>query len=101
HTFGCAADFLAFTGVQNTSCLVCDLQMPNMDGIELLAHLEFRGLRMPVIFISAYASPRLRKLVSDSMALCLIEKPIDAVELETWIARALEDQLAHGAGIPS
>ena len=51
--------------------------------------IEREGLRVPVIFISAFASARTRERVEASPALCLIEKPIDAAELETWIGRAL------------
>jgi len=90
RAFESAIDFLASDVPARTRCLVCDIQMPAMDGIALVECLERQGLRVPVIFISAFATARTRECVQASPALCLIEKPIDAAELETWIGRALE-----------
>jgi FixJ family two-component response regulator len=87
--FACAADFLASDALSRTNCLVCDLQMPGMDGVALLERLEADGIHIPTLFITAFASARNRERVQTSSALCVIEKPIDALELETWISRAL------------
>lgn len=89
RAFESAIDFLASDVPARTRCLVCDIHMPAMDGIALVECLEREGLRLPVIFISALATARTRERVQASPALCLIEKPIDAAELETWIGRAL------------
>ena len=87
--FASASAFLASDMVSRTRCLVCDVQMPAMDGIELLDVLQGQGHRIPTLFITAFASTRVRERVQASAALCLIEKPIDACELETWIDHAL------------
>lgn len=87
--FACASDFLASDALSGTNCLVCDVQMAGMDGVALLEKLEVEGIRIPTLFITAFASARNRERVQASSALCLIEKPIDAAELETWISRAL------------
>ncbi|QSI32410.1 response regulator [Variovorax sp. RKNM96] len=89
RAFESAVDFLASGVPERTRCLVCDIQMPAMDGIDLLERLEREGLRIPTLFISAFATARTRERVKASPALCLIEKPIDAAELETWIGCAL------------
>ena len=89
RAFESAIDFLASDVLMRTRCLVCDVQMPTMDGIALVERLGREGLYMPVIFISAFANARTRERAQSSAALCLIEKPIDAAELETWIGRAL------------
>lgn len=89
RAFASASDFLASGVPSRTRCLICDIQMPAMDGIELLEYLEREGLRVPTLFISAFATARTRERVQASPALCLIEKPIDAAELEVWIGRAL------------
>ncbi|WP_280812341.1 response regulator transcription factor [Variovorax boronicumulans] len=88
--FASASAFLASDMAARTRCLVCDVQMPAMDGIQLLDQLLRRGIRIPTLFITAFASTRVRERVRVSTALCLIEKPIDACELEAWINRALE-----------
>ena len=80
-----------------TRCLICDVQMPVIDGIALLERLESAGIRLPTLFITAYASPRLLRLVQASSAMHLVEKPIDAAELEAWIVRALEAKRSDGA----
>lgn len=89
RAFESAADFLASGLQRQTRCLVCDIRMATMDGIELLERLDRDGLRVPTLFITAYASAHTRERVRASTALCLIEKPIDAAELEAWIRQAL------------
>lgn len=84
-----ASAFLDSDALLRTRCLVCDIQMPGIDGIELLEKLEAEGIRIPTLFITAFASAHTRERVKASSALCLIEKPIDAEELERWIRRAL------------
>lgn len=87
--FASAPAFLASEALPRTRCLICDIQMPGMDGIELLARLEADGMRIPTLFITALASARTRERVRASSALCLIEKPIEACEFEACIRRAL------------
>jgi FixJ family two-component response regulator len=89
RAFESAAAFLASDALPSTACLVSDVVMPDMDGIELLETLQARGFQIPTLFMTAFASARNRDRVHASSALCLIEKPIDALELETWISRAL------------
>ncbi|URV28221.1 response regulator transcription factor [Burkholderia gladioli] len=89
RVFATADEFLASDTLAATGCLVCDVQMPGTDGIELLSLLEARGILIPTVFITAFASGRTLERASASRALCVIDKPIDASELESWIGRAL------------
>ncbi|UXU85674.1 response regulator transcription factor [Burkholderia sp. S-53] len=89
HEFASGPAFLASDVASRTGCLICDIQMPEMDGLEVLARIEARGLNIPTMFVTAFATARERERVRASAALCLLEKPIDAQELETWLARAL------------
>ena len=92
RVFASGAELLASDALARTRCLVCDVQMPDMDGIDLLDTLGRNGLHIPTIFITAFATARMRERVGAGAALCMIEKPIDAQELETWIGRALEGE---------
>ncbi|RQV25140.1 response regulator [Burkholderia cenocepacia] len=87
--FASAPAFLVSDRVARTRCLICDIQMPGMDGIDVLSRIEAAGARIPTIFVTAFATARQRERVRASAALCLLEKPIDARELEGWLARAL------------
>lgn len=87
--FASGPAFLASGMAAHTRCLVCDVQMPAMDGTELLDRLLDQGIHVPTLFITAFASTRVRERVQASTALCLIEKPIDARELQAWIDLAL------------
>ncbi|MCC8405603.1 response regulator [Paraburkholderia sp. MMS20-SJTN17] len=90
--FSCAEDFLASNERMQTHCLLCDVRMPGMNGMELLERLEAEGLRIPTLLITAFATARILERARASTALRLLEKPIDAVELETWIVRALNQR---------
>lgn len=71
------------------ACLVCDIHMPRLNGIELLARLQQDGIAVPTVFITALTSEAVRRRALDQGALCVIEKPVDAGELEAWVRRAL------------
>jgi FixJ family two-component response regulator len=88
--FESAVAFLSSDAAGRTSCLVSDVQMPGMDGLELLVRLKQGGVPPRTLFMSAFVSDRLRERVESEGALCLIEKPVDAGELASWIGRALE-----------
>ncbi|EMN5127274.1 response regulator [Burkholderia contaminans] len=87
--FASGPAFLASDVVSRTGCLICDLQMPEMDGLEVLAEMEARSLHIPTVLVTAFVSARAFERARASTALCLLEKPIDAQELEGWLARAL------------
>ena len=52
HTFASAKDFLRSADPDDASCVVADVQMPGMSGLDLLAHVRTRGNGVPFIFIS-------------------------------------------------
>jgi FixJ family two-component response regulator len=54
-TFDSAEDFLKSEKLHDTSCLITDVQMPDLTGIELQDHLLAEGLRIPIIFMTAYS----------------------------------------------
>jgi FixJ family two-component response regulator len=87
--FDSATQFLDSDDIQETGCLICDVQMPGMTGLELQRHLNEREIAIPTIFITAFSSDRLREELTDNGALCLLEKPLDSSELAHWLMQAL------------
>src|SRR3954466_7429608 len=60
-TFGSAEEFLASLPAGLPQCLIVDLQMPEMTGLELHQHLTNRGIRIPTIIITAHGDARVRE----------------------------------------
>ncbi len=84
RSFGSAEDFLD-SGLQGeTACLITDLQMPGMNGLQLQAKLAEDDRRIPIIFITAYGEPRMRAAAMRAGAITFLDKPFDGdVLLET------------------
>ncbi|KVH09314.1 hypothetical protein WS84_05820 [Burkholderia anthina] len=77
-------------GANGTShCIVCDIQMAGMSGIELLAVLRAGCCDVPIIFVTAHPSARRALEARRLGALCVLEKPFDPRELVQWVMRAL------------
>jgi FixJ family two-component response regulator len=76
-TFSSAEHFLASSVVAETTCLVTDLQMPGLNGLELQEALQSQGFRIPVILITAYANDRHRKRALDGGAIGFLNKPFE------------------------
>jgi len=70
-------------------CLLLDLHMPGMSGMELLEVLRTRSLRLPVIAITGRSDPLLKDRVMRSGALALLDKPVDEAMLVNALGRAL------------
>lgn len=87
--FASAEEFLAAGARPRIDCLVCDIHMGQMDGIGLLARLQRDGAAAPTVFITALTSEAVRRRAMAQGALCVIDKPVDAAELEDWVRRAL------------
>jgi len=89
--FGSAEQFLD-SGAQHTAgCLIADIRMPGMSGIELQAKLKADRCRLPIIFITAHGDAKMRIQAMRDGAVEFLTKPFDnAVLLET-IHAAVED----------
>ncbi len=91
YTFASAEDYLCSPCVNNTSCLIADVQMPGMNGFELQRHLIERGQRTPIIFITAFPEETIRVRALDVGAVCFLSKPFDAQVLIDCLDRALKE----------
>ncbi|MFM0150804.1 response regulator [Paraburkholderia sp. RL18-085-BIA-A] len=84
-----AEEFLSSGQVAHTSCLISDIRMPGMSGIEMHERLRAHGNAPPTIFISAYPTPALQAKAASNGALVLLQKPYQAAALTHWLSVAL------------
>jgi FixJ family two-component response regulator len=89
EVFSSAADFLASPLRVETSCLICDVQMPAMSGIDLHRHLIKVGYAIPTILVTAYPNDVDRARALNDGVVCYLSKPID----ETHLTRCLRGAL--------
>jgi FixJ family two-component response regulator len=76
-TFASAEDFLRSSHLDNTSCVIADVQMPGMSGVDLQSHLLAQGNRVPFIFFTAFPDERIRGRALGAGAVCFLTKPFD------------------------
>ena len=88
--FASAEAFLACGAVQSFACIVTDIQMPGMSGIELRQQLAASQCSVPVIMITARHDPGLEERAMASGAVCFLRKPFAADILIRCIERALK-----------
>lgn len=89
-TFGSAQDFLNSPAVAKSRCLITDVQMPGMTGMELSQALLDRGIHVPTIFITAFPQERLRQQAEALGAIGFLSKPFDAGRLLKCVGMALD-----------
>ena len=89
HDYSSAVDFLNRGGERSQGCLLLDLHMPVMSGIDLLEHMRSEGVSLPTIVITGRGDPMLRERALRGGALALIDKPVTDEVLLSAIARAL------------
>ena len=88
--FSSAADFLGSSRLRETSCLITDVHMPAMTGIELYRHLIETGHAIPTILITAYPNEVDRVRALKDGVLCYLRKPIDEQNLSRCLRAALK-----------
>lgn len=93
-TFASAAEFLRSRHMDETSCVITDVRMPHMSGVELQTVLRNQGRTTPFIFITAFPEESARLRALQDGAVCFLSKPFDAPTLIRCVEAAL---LAGGA----
>jgi FixJ family two-component response regulator len=88
HCFASSAEFLSSPLVDGSDCLIADIQMPGMNGLELQEELARRGSRMPIIFITAFPNRAAMERAQAGGAICFLEKPFDARTIEQCLNAA-------------
>jgi FixJ family two-component response regulator len=89
-TFVSAEEFLRSAHLDDTSCVIADVQMPGMSGVDLQARLLSQGYRVPFIFITAFPEKTIRARALKAGAICFLTKPFDRQTLIRCLDTALE-----------
>ena len=92
QTFASAEDFLNSGRQQDTGCLLTDISMTGMSGLELQAQLNAEQWRIPTIFITAQGDARMRMQAMRAGALEWVAKPFDGEALLESVRAAIENK---------
>jgi FixJ family two-component response regulator len=87
--FESAETFLKSGHLRETSCLIADVQMPGMNGLELQSHLAALGCKIPIIFITAHDNKESRQQALQAGAIAFLGKPFNDELLFQTIRTAL------------
>ena len=90
EAFSSAANFLASPRLIETTCLVADVHMPAMTGIELYKHLIEAGHTIPTILVTAYPDDGERARALNDGIVCYLRKPVAEQHLVRCLRTALE-----------
>ena len=89
-TFASAEEFLLSNRLDDLSCVIADVQMPGMSGVELQAHLLTQGDQVPFIFVTAFPDEGVRAQALRAGAICYLTKPFDGDSLIQGLQAALK-----------
>ena len=89
--FGSAEQFLNAGAQHQAACLIADIRMPGMSGLELQAKLKAERCRIPIIFITAHGDAEMRILAMREGAVEFLTKPFDDAVLLELVHAAADD----------
>jgi FixJ family two-component response regulator len=89
RTFASAEEFLNSPHLDEAACLIVDVNMPRMTGLDLQSRLREKGRTLPIIFITAYPEERARARALKAGAICYLDKPFDSATLIEYLDAAL------------
>jgi FixJ family two-component response regulator len=87
--FASGIEFLQSEGIRDTACLITDVRMPKLSGIELHDRILQLGYPLPTIFITAFPTPDLDAKLDDAGVVAILEKPVDAHVIVGCIENAI------------
>jgi len=97
RTFASAESFLRSSSIAETECLILDVQMRKMSGIDLQDHLSQNGFDIPIIFVTAYSDEAVEARALSAGAICFLRKPLD---LQIRLGDCLHAALGGARGAP-
>ena len=86
RSFPSASSFLCSDAAALSACIVCDIDMPLLNGLDMQSVLRERGNSTPLIFVTATANGSQRSTAMSNGAICFLEKPVDAQAIEEALA---------------
>jgi FixJ family two-component response regulator len=89
HTFASVEEFLSSSRLNDIACIIADVQMPGMSGVELQHLLRSRGVTVPFVFITAFPDETMRAHALKAGAVGFLTKPFDGRALIKCIDAAL------------
>jgi FixJ family two-component response regulator len=92
HTFESAESFLGSGDSVKTSCIVTDVQMPGMSGLDLQSRLRDAGNKVPTVFITAFPEDHLRARAEAGGAIGFLAKPFDGQALVKLLISVVESE---------
>jgi FixJ family two-component response regulator len=98
EAYPCAEDFLSSGRLQRTSCLIADVRMPGMSGLELHRHLVASGNPIPTVLITAHPDDGVRARALQAGIIGYLTKPFDENDLLGCIHSALDHRKNDGKG---
>jgi FixJ family two-component response regulator len=90
HTYASAEEFLRSPSVSETSCVIADVQMSGMSGLDMLTDMRAKGYDTPFIFITAFPDESVRARAMKAGAICFLAKPFAIPNLIRCLETALE-----------
>jgi FixJ family two-component response regulator len=97
YTFDSAEEFLRSAHLNDASCVIADVQMPGMSGVDLQAQLLTQGYRVPFIFMTAFPEEAIRARALKAGAICFLTKPFDRLTLIKCLDTAMRGRAAEPA----
>jgi len=92
RSFASGEEFLESSELGSVSCLLLDLAMPGMNGIEVKQELGARGLRIPTVFVTAHADDEMEQHLMAAGAIAILPKPVDQEMLLRLVRRVVGEQ---------
>ena len=90
EAFASAEEFVNFSNVNRRSCLILDVQLPRMSGLELQQRLSNKSDSVPIIFITAHANEELRNRALQEGAVSFLYKPFSSEDLLSAVHSTLK-----------
>lgn len=98
RTFSSAEEFLDSALAGTSDCVITDVEMPGLSGVELQDRLKSLGHSTPVIFVTAFANEKVRKQAIKAGAIGVLSKPFDCAALIACIETALKARSDRTSG---
>jgi FixJ family two-component response regulator len=92
QAFANAQEFLSAQVVSSTCCLIADMQMPGMSGLDLYDTLTSLGKAVPTVLITAFPNETIRKRAISAGVVCCLSKPFSDIDLLECIRSAVPDR---------